>query len=84
MVWFGFVNNADIKRPLIPLKVKKASQELKLETIPDQVGPTVILRLTQSSCAGAGTELGNYKIFYNISRSDKRIYSELFLPWQKP
>ena len=27
-----------------------------------RVGPIVILRLTQSSCAGAGTELGNDKV----------------------
>ena len=63
-VWFGFVNKADLKRPLVPLKVAKASLELHLETIPGRSGsvrsgPIVILRLTQSSCAGAGTELGN-------------------------
>ena len=61
------MNKADLKRPLVPLKVAKASLELHLETIPGQVGsvqsgpgrsgPIVILRLTQSSCAGAGTEL---------------------------
>ena len=61
MVWFGFVNKADLKRPLVPLKVVKAS--LHFGTIPAwvgsvRVGPIVILRLTQSSCARAGTELG--------------------------
>ena len=59
----------DLKSPLVSLKVAKASPELYLETIPvrvgpgrsgsGRVGPIVILRLTQSSWAGAGTELGN-------------------------
>ena len=37
-VWFGFVIKADIKRPLVPLKVAKASLELHFETIPVRVG----------------------------------------------
>ena len=37
-VWFGFVNKADLKRPLVPLKVAKASIELHLETIPARSG----------------------------------------------
>ena len=62
-VWFGMVGwiglfyEEDIKKPLVPLKVAKANLELHLETIPVRVGPIVILRLTQSSWAGAGTEL---------------------------
>ena len=37
-VWFGFVNEADLKRPLVPLKVVKASLELHFGTIPGWVG----------------------------------------------
>ena len=33
-VWFGLVNEDDLKRPLVPLKVAKAILELHLETIP--------------------------------------------------
>ena len=66
-VWFGFVNEADLKRPLIPLKVAKARLELHFGTIPAwvgsvRVGPIVILKLTQSNCAGTGTELGKIPI----------------------
>ena len=72
--WFGLVYEKDLKRPLVPLKEAKATLDLYLETIPVRVGsvrfgsvrfrsvrvgPIVILRLTQSSWAGAGTELGN-------------------------
>ena len=63
--WFGLVYEEDLKRPLVPLK----EANLYLEIIPvrigsvrvssGRVGPIVILRLTQSSWAGAGTELGN-------------------------
>ena len=61
MVWF--CKETDLKRPKVPLKVAIASLELHLGTIPGRsglvrVGPIVIIRLTQSSCAGAGTELG--------------------------
>ena len=64
LVWYGLFYEEDLKKPLVPLKVAKASLELHLETIPvrvcpGRVGPIVILRLTQSSWAGAGTELGN-------------------------
>ena len=50
----------DLKKPLVPLKVAKASLELHLKIIPVRVGsvrvsPKVILRLTQSSWAGAAT-----------------------------
>ena len=71
------VNEDDLKRPLVPLKLAKASLEVHLETIPGRVGlgrvglgrvglgrvgpvrlgPILIIRLTQSSCAGAGTEI---------------------------
>ena len=37
-VWFGLVNESDLKRPLVPLKVAKAILELHLETIPGRVG----------------------------------------------
>ena len=37
-VWFGFVNKADLKMPLVPLKVAKASLGLYFETIPVRVG----------------------------------------------
>ena len=58
------VNEDHLKRPHVPLKLAKASLELHLEAIPGRVGlvlfgPIVKIRLTQSSCAGAGTELGN-------------------------
>ena len=63
LVWFGLVNVDDLKRPLVPLKVAKACLELHLGTIlarvgSDRVDPIMILRLSQSSCTGAGTELG--------------------------
>ena len=62
--WFGLVYEEDLKRPLVPLKEAKATLDLYLETIlvwvgSGRSGPIVILRLTQSSWAGAGTELGN-------------------------
>ena len=59
--WFGFFYKEGFKKPLVPLKVAKGNLELHLKTIPVRVGPIVILRLTQSSCAWAGTELGNKK-----------------------
>ena len=64
--WFGLVYEEDLKSLLVPLKVSKTSLELPLETIPVRVGsvrvsPIMILRLTQSSWAGAGTELGKRK-----------------------
>ena len=64
LVQFGFVNKANLKKPLVPFKIAKAILGLHLGTIPARVGsvrsgPIVILRLTESSCAGAGTELGN-------------------------
>ena len=54
VAWFGLFYEEDLKKPLVPLKVAKASLELHLETIPvrvspGRVGPIVILRLTQSS-----------------------------------
>ena len=80
----------DLKKPLVPLKVAKASLELHLETIPvrvgpgrvgpgrvgpGRVGPIVILRLTQSSCAGAGTELGK-KRKNNGGNSDNQLQGQ--------
>ena len=38
LVWFGLVNEDNLKRPLVPLKVAKPSLELHLETIPVGVG----------------------------------------------
>ena len=38
LVWFGLVNKNDLKRPLVHLKLAKASLELHLGTIPGQVG----------------------------------------------
>ena len=61
MVWF--CKKADLKSPLVPLKVAKATLEMHLGTFPVRVGPIVILRLTQSSYAGAGTELGKRLIY---------------------
>ena len=37
-VWFGLVNEDDLKRPLVPLKLAKASLKLHLETISGRVG----------------------------------------------
>ena len=39
VVWSGLFYEEDIKKPLVPLKVAKASLELHLETIPVRVGP---------------------------------------------
>ena len=38
-VWFGLVNESDLKRPLVPLKVAKTSLKQHLETILGRVGP---------------------------------------------
>ena len=38
LVWFSLVNENDLKRPLVPSKVSKASLELHLRTIPGGVG----------------------------------------------
>ena len=51
----GFVNEDDLKRPLVPLKVAKASIELHLGTIPSRCGsvrsgPIVIIRLSHFNC----------------------------------
>ena len=37
LVWFSLVNEDDLKRPLVPSKVSKASLELHLRTIPGRV-----------------------------------------------
>ena len=37
--WFGLFYEEDLKKPLVPLKVAKASLELHLETIPVRSGP---------------------------------------------
>ena len=64
LVWFGLVNKDDLKRSPVPSKLAIARLELNLGTILGWVGPIVILRLTQSTCAGAGTDLG--KIIKNL------------------
>ena len=68
VVWFSLVNKDDLKRPLVPSKVAKASLELHLGTIPGRVGwgrsnsdykaISVQLQLQLP----AGTELGNSKL----------------------
>ena len=60
LVWFSLVNEDDLKRPLVPSKVSKASLELHLRTILGGVGsgrvrsgglgPIVIIRLSQFNC----------------------------------
>ena len=37
-VWFGLVKDDDIKSPLVPLRIAKASLELHLDTFPARVG----------------------------------------------
>ena len=59
-VQFGLVNDDDLKRPLVPLKLAKPNLELHLGTIPGRVGwgrvgsgrlgPIVIIRLSQFNC----------------------------------
>ena len=39
LVWFGLVNEDNLKRSLVPLKVALASLELNIGTIPGLVGP---------------------------------------------
>ena len=66
------VNEDDLKRPLVPSKVAKASLELHLGTIPGRVGLvgsntdykaiSVQLQLQLP----AGTKLGNMKILKNM------------------
>ena len=68
--------------PIVPLKVAIASLELHLGTIPGRVGPggsgpIVILRLPQSSCAGAGTELGNMQL--SQGKILRNCYSKLLI-----
>ena len=70
MVWFGLVNINDLRRPLVHLKLAKASLELHLGTIPGRVGSVGVGSVGSNSDykaisvqlqlqLPAGTELGN-------------------------
>ena len=58
----GLINEDDLKRPLVPLKLAKASPKLHLETTPGWVGPgrfgpIMIIRLLSPAVLGLGLSL---------------------------
>ena len=81
------VNEADLKRPLVPLKVAKASLELHLGIIPGRVGSCRVGSNSDyksiSDQLPAETELGNigrgakgdYQK-YHITLADARVNSQ--------
>ena len=69
-VWFSLVHENDLKGPLVPSKVSKASLELHLGTIPGRVGSARVgsgrsnsyykaISVQLQLQLPAGTELGN-------------------------
>ena len=49
-VWFGRVNEDDLKRPQVNVANAKLELQLHLGTIPVRSGPIVIIRLSQFNC----------------------------------